>query len=100
MFIDLLVCVMSLREDSKISIAAKSLQWIAAMLTVLCPAFRGKINSTIIGVVHLSLTHFIPMAYLIMRSRISVLYGLGLVRESMSELIESSSGRASDRCMV
>ena len=71
-----------------------------AMLIVLFPDFRGELNSTIIGVVYMSFTNFISVACLIMRSRISVFYGLGLVEESVLELISSLSGCSSDRYIV
>ena len=82
---------MSLREGSKIFIAAKILQCMEAMLIVLFPEFKGELNSIIIGVVYLSFTNFISVACLIMRSRVFVLYGLDLVRKSVPELIFSSS---------
>ena len=91
---------MSLSDRSKIFIATKILQWMEVMLTVLFPDFSGELNSTIIGVVYLSFTNFISVACLIIRSCMSVLYRLGLVRDSGLESTSSSSGWSSDRCMV
>ena len=71
-----------------------------AMLIVLFPEFKGELNSIIIGVVYLSFTNFISVAYLIMRSRVLVLYGLDLVRKSVRKLIFSSSECSSDGYMV
>ena len=63
-----------------------------AILIVLLPDLMGELNSTTIGVVYLSFTNFISFACLIIRSRMSVLYGFGLVRLSMTEVVVSSSG--------
>ena len=75
-------CVMIFSDESRSFIAVKILQWIDAMLIVLLPDLRGELNSTIIGVVYLSLTNFISVACVIILSRIYVLYGFGLVRLS------------------
>ena len=85
-------CVMILSDESRSFIAVKILQWIDAMLIVLLPDLRRELNSTIIGVVYLSLTNFISVACLIILSCILVLYGLGLVRLSLMDVMESSSG--------
>ena len=50
-----LSCVIRLRDESRIFIAAKILQWMYAMFIVLLPDLRGELNSTIIGIVYLSL---------------------------------------------
>ena len=91
---------MSLRDESKILITEKILQWMDATLTVLLPDFSGELSLAIIGVVYLSFTNFIFVACLITRSRMSVLYGFGLVRDSVPESASSSSGCSSDGCMV
>ena len=62
------------------------------MFIVLLPDLRGELNSTIIGVVYLSFTNFISVVYLIIRSRVSMLYGLGLVKLSLTEVIDSYAG--------
>ena len=85
-------CVMILIDESRSFIAAKILQWMDAMFMVLFPVLRGELNSTIIGVVYLSFTNLISVACLIIISRISVLYGFDLVRLSVTNMIESSSG--------
>ena len=91
---------MSLRDESKILITEKILQWMDATLTVLLPDFSGELSLAIIGVVYLSFTNFIFVACLIMRSRMSVLYGLSLARDAVLKSTSSSSGSSSDRCMV
>ena len=91
---------MSFRDEFKIFTTVKILQWTAVMLMVLFPNLRGKLNITVTGVVYLSFTNFVSDACLIMRSRISMLYGLGLVKELAIELMDSSSRSSSDRYMV
>ena len=71
-----------------------------AIFIVLLPDFSGELNSSIIGVVCLSFTNFIFVTCLIMRSRMPVLYGLGLVRNSVPESVSSSSGYSSDECTI
>ena len=63
-----------------------------AILIVLLPDLMGELNSTTIGVVYLSFTNLISVACLIIRSRMSVLYGFGLVRLSLAEVRVSSLG--------
>ena len=50
--------------------------------------------------VYLSFTNLISVAYLIIRSLISKLYGFYLVRLSATELVDSSSGRSLDGEMI
>ena len=84
---------MSFRDESRIFIAAKILQWMDTMFIVLLPDLRGELKSTIIGVVYLSFTNLINVACVIMRSRMSMLYGFGVVRLSATVVDDSSSGR-------
>ena len=74
--------IMIFSDESRSFIAVKILQWIDTMMIVLLPDLRGELNSTIIGVVYLSLTNCISVACVIILSRIYVLYGFGLVRLS------------------
>ena len=83
---------MNLRNESRIFIVAKILQWMDAMFIVLLPDLRGELNYAIIGAVYLSFTNFISVACLIMRSRMYVLYVFSLVRLSATEVVDSSSG--------
>ena len=91
---------MILRDGSKLFIPSKILQWMDAILTALFPDFSGELDSTIIGVVYLSFTNFIFVACFIMRSRMSVFYGLSLARDAVLESASSSSGSSSNGCMV
>ena len=91
---------MSLRDGSKIFIAAKILQWMDTILIVLLPDFSGELNSTIIGFVYLYFPNFISVACLIIRSRMSVLYRLCLVRDSVPESTLSPSRYSSVGCIV
>ena len=84
--------VMILSDESRSFIAAKILQWMDTMFIVLLPDLRGELNSRIIGVGYLSFANFISVACLIIRSRISMLYGLGLVRLLLTDVMECSSG--------
>ena len=84
-------CAMILINESRSFIAAKILQWMDVMFMVLFPVLRGELNSTIIGVVYLSFTNLISVACLLIPSRIPVLYGFGLVRLSVTDVMESSS---------
>ena len=91
---------MSLRDGFRICIVATNLQWVEVMLIVLFPDFSGELNSKIIDIVYVSFTNFISVAYLVMRSRMSVLFGLGLMRESLPVLTSSSLESSSDGYMV
>ena len=51
-------CVINLTEKSKILRTMNMLQCIGAMLMVLSLDFRGKLNSTVTGVMYLSLIFF------------------------------------------
>ena len=84
--------VMILSDESRSFIAAKILQWMDTMFIALLPDLRGELNSRIIGVGYLSFANFISVACLIIRSRISMLDGLGLVRLLLTDVMECSSG--------
>ena len=85
-------CIMMLSDESRSFVAAKILQWLDTIFMVLFPVLGGELNSTIIGVVYLSFTNLISVACLIIISRISVLYGFGLVRLSVTNMMKYSSG--------
>ena len=69
-------------------------------LMVLFPDLRGEPNSAVTGAVYMSFTNFISDACLTIPSRISILYGLSLVRKSSTELMNSLSRSSSDRCTL
>ena len=66
-------CVMNLTKESRIFMSTKILQWSAAMLIVLSFDFSGELDSTVAGVVCLSLTNFTSVACLIVQSLMSLL---------------------------
>ena len=92
-------CVMDFRDESKTSMAAKILQWVGEILKVLSLDLCGELNSTSAGVVYLVFINFIFNSCLIMRSLMSLLYGLVGGRVS-SEFIVSLAGSSLDRCIV
>ena len=85
-------CVIISSDESRSFIVAKILQWMEVMCIMLLSDLRGDLNSTIIGVVYLSFTNFISIACLIILSRISVVYGFGLARLSLTDVVDSSLG--------